>query len=571
VKNLLQYTFLFLSSILFASISLIAQNVGSEFYIEVNKIYLPFDNKGIIADVDFPPNGSQGQFAGSNFLFSSGFWLSGYTNGSLWANGVASAALVADYQPGIVGMDPNDPNASIYRVSINDVPFGLSWQNWIDAVDLGADFYDGDGNGIYNPVDLNGNNQWDPGEDKPDIFLDETYWCVFNDGVPSAQRKWNTVEPQGIEVRQTIFAMNSPGELGNIVFVRYRIKNTGLVADTLEDVYFSMWADGDIGDATDDFYGCDTLRQGIYFYQNTPDTIYVNRFPSFMMDQLTGPYSYIPGVTFKDENGNNIYEDGIDIPLDTAFSFRGPLGIIIYPGAKNLETTSCVVFLNGDPSLKNPDNVNEARNYILGKTRQGNVVDPCTFAYGDVRGGVNCAEVNPYFWCSGDPVTNVGWIFNQHYDVKGAGSTGPFKLIKNQEVEILIGYEIDGGPTSLSGITAVRIISDAVQSFYENNFGYPIVSIEDEQPAFSNFSLEQNFPNPFNPGTKISWQLPVGCHQTIKVFDALGNEVATLVNEYKPAGRYEIEFNASSLPSGVYFYQLKAGDYIDTKKMILLK
>jgi len=288
MKNLFQTTCELIIGILFTSVSLIAQNVGPEFYIEVNKIYLPFDNRGIIADVDFPPNGSQGQFAGGNFLFSSGFWLSGYTNDSLWANGVATASLVKDYQPGIVGMDPNDPKASIYRLSINDAPFGLSWQNWIDAVDLGADFYDGDGDGIYNPVDLNGNNQWDPDEDKPDIFLDETYWCVFNDGVPSGQRRWHS-EPQGIEVRQTIFGMSSPGELGNTVFVRYRLMNTGLVADTLKDVYLSMWADGDIGNYMDDMYGCDTLRQGLYFYQNTPDAFYGNQVPSFMIGQLTGP------------------------------------------------------------------------------------------------------------------------------------------------------------------------------------------------------------------------------------------------------------------------------------------
>ena len=99
------------------------------------------------------------------------------------------------------------------------------------------------------------------------------------------------------------------------------------------------------------------------------------------------------------------------------------------------------------------------------------------------------------------------------------------------------------------------------------------------------FSLEQNHPNPFNPSTKISWQSPVGSHQTIKVIDVLGNEIATLVDEYKPAGRYEVEFQSSvgsrQLASGVYFYQLlvsglrskdgKAGEYSAVKKMILLR
>lgn len=89
------------------------------------------------------------------------------------------------------------------------------------------------------------------------------------------------------------------------------------------------------------------------------------------------------------------------------------------------------------------------------------------------------------------------------------------------------------------------------------------------------FSLEQNYPNPFNPSTKISWQSPVGSHQTIKVYDVLGNEVATLVDEYKPAGAYEVEFNTSSIKhqssSGVYFYLLRAGEFVETRKMILLK
>jgi hypothetical protein len=95
------------------------------------------------------------------------------------------------------------------------------------------------------------------------------------------------------------------------------------------------------------------------------------------------------------------------------------------------------------------------------------------------------------------------------------------------------------------------------------------------------FNLYQNYPNPFNPTTKISWQSPVSSLQTLKVYDILGNEVATLVDEYRPAGKYEVEFsakggsasggNAYNLPSGVYFYQLKADNFIDTKKMILLK
>jgi hypothetical protein len=85
------------------------------------------------------------------------------------------------------------------------------------------------------------------------------------------------------------------------------------------------------------------------------------------------------------------------------------------------------------------------------------------------------------------------------------------------------------------------------------------------------YILKQNYPNPFNPTTKIRYQIPELSFVTIKVYDVLGNEIAILVNEEKSIGNYELEFNAVNLSSGVYFYQLKAGDYLETKKMLLLK
>jgi hypothetical protein len=95
--------------------------------------------------------------------------------------------------------------------------------------------------------------------------------------------------------------------------------------------------------------------------------------------------------------------------------------------------------------------------------------------------------------------------------------------------------------------------------------------VEDQPIVPEDFSLSQNYPNPFNPSTVISYRLPVTSFVTLKVCDILGREVATLVNEEKPAGEYEVEFDGSNLPSGIYFYQLKAGEFAETKKMILLK
>jgi hypothetical protein len=93
----------------------------------------------------------------------------------------------------------------------------------------------------------------------------------------------------------------------------------------------------------------------------------------------------------------------------------------------------------------------------------------------------------------------------------------------------------------------------------------------DESVLPERFALEQNYPNPFNPSTTISWQLAEGRKTTIKVYDMLGREVATLVDEYKPAGKYETVFNAIGSASGIYFYRLQAGEFSSTKKIILMK
>ena len=116
-----------------------------------------------------------------------------------------------------------------------------------------------------------------------------------------------------------------------------------------------------------------------------------------------------------------------------------------------------------------------------------------------------------------------------------------------------------------------------------NSFDYLIIKYgenltdvkESPNPLPTEFILYQNYPNPFNPSTKISWQSPVSSWQTLKVYDVLGNEVATLVDEYRIAGTYEVKFqstvNGRQWASGIYFYRLQVGEFIQTKKMILMK
>lgn len=128
-------------------------------------------------------------------------------------------------------------------------------------------------------------------------------------------------------------------------------------------------------------------------------------------------------------------------------------------------------------------------------------------------------------------------------------------------------------------IYAVLDQDNAITEISENNNkGYNILgvsSVVDAQDAANilpqDYALYQSYPNPFNPATTIKYSIPYSDVVSIKVFDILGREVAVLINEYKPAGTYSIEFNANQFASGVYFYQLHAGKFIETKKMMLMK
>ena len=145
---------------------------------------------------------------------------------------------------------------------------------------------------------------------------------------------------------------------------------------------------------------------------------------------------------------------------------------------------------------------------------------------------------------------------------------------------ILIGFREGHGTTTepkeysyidnINGIKATSFAYRLKQIDFNGTYEYSDeIFVANLAPA--DFVLEQNYPNPFNPTTTISYGVPVKSHIALKVFNAQGKEVATLVNEEKPIGAYELTWNSANLPSGIYFYQLKAGNFIETKKMILLK
>jgi hypothetical protein len=127
--------------------------------------------------------------------------------------------------------------------------------------------------------------------------------------------------------------------------------------------------------------------------------------------------------------------------------------------------------------------------------------------------------------------------------------------------------EYKGGLYVVGGIDSIANAVDIVEEIVPQG----TADIQQESKIPENYFLKQNYPNPFNPSTTIRYSIPQISLVQIKVFDVLGNELETLVNEEKTAGAYEITWTAENLTSGVYFYQLKAGNFISTKKLILMK
>lgn len=154
---------------------------------------------------------------------------------------------------------------------------------------------------------------------------------------------------------------------------------------------------------------------------------------------------------------------------------------------------------------------------------------------------------------------------------------GPIPKRGRKEVDFK--WVVPNGLPSYPRIYAVLDQENSITEIHEdNNKGFAILGsssvsgIEDENNIIpEEYMLYQSYPNPFNPSTTIKYSIPNSDKVSIKVYDILGREVSTLVNEYKTAGTHTVEFNASGLASGVYFYQLRAQNFVETKKMVLLR
>ncbi len=517
-------------------------------------------------------NGQGGRFQGKVILWNSGFNLTGKAGSQYWGAGSVDHQNQRDFLPGTRNSVPGDPRSTIFMINSSDAPFGSSWQQYKFAVETGAPFHDGNGDGIYNPVDLNNNGLWDNNEDAPVLLGDSHSYLVMNDAQPAHLRRYSDTSPIGVEVRQQIISrqQTSPG-LDEIFFVRYTLTNKSNHS-VFDSVYFSINTDPDLGNYQDDLSGSDTLLRGGYVYNSGPDNQFDGTAPAFIQTFITTPYSYIPGVTYTDNNANGLYDEGIDTPLDSIVLNYGPrTGQKWVRGAAASRFSSFNQF-NVFPLTMIPNDLQEMRNMQMGgKNMNGTPLNPCTWPYGNASNLPDCGSIDPRYVYSGNPLNGTGWLNTLGTDQSYLISAGPFRMEKDKPVDFIVGYSAAISTTPLLSVLKAKQAAGNAANIYHSNFTQ-FTSVEDNGlTAPAGFTLEQNYPNPFNPVTTIRYHLPEKGMVRMTIFDPLGRQIKILLNELKEAGSHQLLFDAVALSSGIYFYHLQINGLEQVKKMVVMK
>jgi hypothetical protein len=531
-------------------------SIPSSSRMNINMISTWFYNNGI-SDINSRQN--------SGFVYPKGTnKTTFYQSGLIWGGKVDGSVRVggATYKSGVIpgsvingkAEDPADSNVHIYRVRRDFKTGGMNsemndgegtfdqiyaryksvWMNW-PAGD-GAPY-----------EDVNGDGKYDPAVDIPGVKgADQTIWYVNNDFNSDTVKALYGSESLGLECQTTVWGYNQAAPVGNTIFRKHKLVNKG--QNNITDMYVSMWSDPDLGDANDDLAGCDTTLNLAYIYNGSQtDVVYGTNPPAAGFDLFQGPVVAAPGET--------AIFDGHKVT-----------------GKKNLPMAAFYYLISG---------VYDYDGAILGDYKNGTL-----YFYNQLQGKLGgSGEYFPIppslgggktrFPLSGDPVKGTGYLDGIVFpkgDRRFGTSSGPFNMAPGDVQEVVFGQIAAGGPgtgmSNLDAITTLKSYAKKAQEIYNNLFS--LSSVESENIPFI-YDLSQNYPNPFNPVTTISYSLPERSQVELKVYDILGREIMTLVNKEQNAGKYNVQFDAGRLSSGIYVYRISAKNFTRTNKMVLLK
>ncbi|RMH93487.1 MAG: T9SS C-terminal target domain-containing protein [Calditrichaeota bacterium] len=402
-----------------------------------------------------------------------GLATTGLINGQLRASWMAKASLIREWQPGSWGMPPEDPLARFYGVSLHDGPGSPAYVEWADAVALGAEF-----------IDLDGDRRYDPGVDRPPLVGEQMFWTVYNDGTPMNVRTPRLgTPPMGLEIHQTVWGFSAPDPLNDVLFFHFRIINVD--SGAVDSLIFSIWVDPDLGDYQDDLIGCDSLRNLGYAYNDGDDGIYGPNPPAFGIQVLQGAV--------------------VDAPGDTAIVFRGGArGVDTLVNKRSLPMTSFITYFGGDPILPDPMNAQIARNYqIGGLDRYGNPIDPTQWGIGGTP------QTNPRYFYSGNPVTGSGWRDNLPADKRFLVNSGPFDMAQGDTQDIVIAYVVAQGSDALNSVTRLRQWASFLQQYWPAGRTFYIAVNTPVGSVDSTFIFDPFFTSlvPTDSLVAVHWQL----------------------------------------------------------------
>jgi len=505
---------------------LTANNISSFFY--NTGVFNQDMRTGNTAGFEWPKG------SGKTAIFTSGLCLIGM-HGS--QGRMASASYKGEFQPGYTMNKGYYHNTGfkMYTVKTGDnCSNNPDYANWGLMVPYGAPYYDVNANGVYDAcIDI-------PGVKNSAQTIFQCITDANGSAHNSGEGFGGGTLPLYAEVHMTSWSYTIPG-MEDVQFMKWEIVNKSDTAWT--KFYAGLFYDSDIGSSNDDYNGCDTTRNLGYSYNAAAsDLTYGANPPAAGVSVLRG------------------LKSGSDSIKMNSFAFLSGTGSSTPPCEVSLSVANIYNFFRGYKNDETPYLVPGS----LQQTKYCYSGDPETASgWTEYVGKINnCGGT-----LTGDVVASAP---GDKRFLIGIGKDN-FTFAPGQKQTIVTAQLVAQGVNNKNSVTKLKTLSDAARNFYHANSN-DIVSVRSVSSNVPDkFSLNQNFPNPFNPETNIKFAIPLNGFVELNVFDLSGKLIETLVSQNLTTGEYEVNFNGMNLSSGIYFYTLKTDKFSETKKMILVK
>ncbi|CAN0064845.1 unnamed protein product, partial [Laminaria digitata] len=466
-------------------------------------------------------------------IFAAGIWIAGLVDGEL--KGSAARYSRWEFWPGPLDNDGNPPDDcssfdKIWEIKREDLQAYIdsgnisgNLRNW--PWQLGAPVVDGDGN-LHNYNLQEG--------DLPELFGDQRLWWIMNDRGNTHES--TNGESIGLEVQASAHAYDYSGFIGNVTFYDYQIINKN--NQDLTDAYFAFFKDSDLGSFDDDYVGSDSLLHLGYTYNGDNDD--------------EGGYGEAPpaiGITFLKTAIASI--DGRDNDRD---------GVIDEP-EEMIGATGFMFYYKGGSVIGVPQSLQDYYYYMQSRWKDGVPVTIGGF-------GRDFSTIRAPFAFPGDPVIGSGWtertpdqsttiVPNIPADRRSFTASGPFSIVSGDTLNIRFAIVWSRGTDHLDSVTELKKDVATRQCAPEAYYQHPVIVPQRIPPPAFNLGFDQNFPNPFDISTVLRYSLPQTMQVRLAVYDMLGREVEVLVEQQQEAGIYTVDFEAGTLPSGIYMARIE--------------